>query len=124
MAGPCERCPPNAAARTRGSLVREGACPRHYVAQHGAPDVAAVRRRFNNFEARVFTDGRRARVRVAEVVGRHAVEREHERRVPEQVAAGLEDEVDLFPACDAASRGANASRRWRGGRRGALTASG
>ena len=45
-------------------LVREEArVHAYYMAQHGR--VAAVRRRFNNFEARVFTDGRRARVRVA-----------------------------------------------------------
>ena len=71
-------------------LVREEARVHAYdVAEHGG--VAAVRRRFNNFEARVFADGRRARVRLAEVVGRYAVEGKHERRVPEHVAAGLEN---------------------------------
>ena len=45
-------------------LVREeSSVHAYYMAEHGR--VAPVRRRFNNFEARVFTDGRRARVRAA-----------------------------------------------------------
>ena len=48
-------------------LVREeSSVHAYYMAEHGR--VPAVRRRFNNFEARVFTNGRRDRVRVAEVV--------------------------------------------------------
>ena len=44
-------------------LVREEArVHAYYMAQHGR--VASIRCRFNNFQPRIFTDGRRAGVRV------------------------------------------------------------